>query len=470
MKKQIRIPTILGIILTLIGIFLTTLLIKQTTRLFIKASPTALPKNIRLTNLSDTKFTISFITTESTVAFLSSGESKSLGKIFQDDRDVLSGKSDPKTTHYITVTNLKPETSYYFKIGSDRKIYGAKNKTDKLSLSCLDFLEIDTNGEPFILKTLPSKMVSCRENPLNGEVATKLKLPALGTIVCLEIESLLPISDYVKSNGKWVIPCYNLTLSNSRDFLPKLTDGQKETLYIDGGQEGQTKVTNITGNDNPVPLISLDKEIYDFTQISPTAIKVFTTGPTTTGQPTTAPIVILNSPQGSIADDLPTFRGRGKPNQVIKIEVRSETPLNATVVIDENGNWSWTPPKNLSPGDHTVTITAIDEYGNQHLITKTFTVTAGNPLLPIYSGTQAAQPTTAPTNPPTGGPTPTEATPYASPTPTLSLEEPTPTPATNSSLLNTANEIPIFYLLTIAVISFTIGLRSFFLKKWYENH
>lgn len=470
MLKNIRVPTLLAIILILSGIFTTNLLLQKKTSFLTKANPRIYPKKVRITNLSDTRFTISFVTEEPTISFLSYGPSKNLGNIVQDDRDSLSGKTTPSITHYLTLSNLRPDTVYYFKIGVDKKLYGAPNsKNSKISMSCLDFLEVVPNGEPFSIKTLPSKMISCRDIPLNGEVINAQKLPAFGSVVCVEIENLLPISDYVKINGKWVIPCYNLTLSNLADFEKTLSSGKKETIYITTGINEDVKIINKTGNDNPVPLIILGKNFYDFSQVTPTQEPI--SDQKALPLPTLSPLVTLIYPQGSITDNLPTFRGKGKAGQVLKIEVRANTnkSLKATVVIDKNGNWSWTPPETLSEGTHNVSIQTTDEYGNQQIITKVFTISGRNTLLPISSGTQSANldkaPTTKPSPSPTRAPTITPSLTYSpSPTPTYFLEEISPSPIATQSqtLMDTANEIPIVILLTFAFISFTLGLRLIF--------
>lgn len=467
MKKPVRIPTLLGIFLVIAGILLIMVLIKQATDVVIKSFTTVAPKNIRLTNLSDSKFTVSFVTDQPVVASLKYGTTSSLTETALDDRDALTGKSEPSQTHYITISNLKPNRSYYFQIMIGKKNYGAK-VISKTPTTCRDFLAAVPLGEPFKVKTLNAQKVSCRETPLNGEVVNLQRLPAQGAIICIEMENVLPVSDLVKKNGKWVIPCYNLALKNGQGFLEKLDDNLKETIYIETGLDQPVKITNKTGNDNPVSLIALGKSNYDLTRsplIAP--IKVPTQG--FPSPSITSPTLILISPQGTITDDLPTIRGRGKPNQVLKIEIDNNSLLSGTIVIDENGNWSFTSPQNLSRGDHIVVITAIDENGNQQVINKNFSIIGNNPLLPINAGTNSGQPSLIPTPslilmPTLPITTPTTGLLTNQPTPIIELS-PTATATPSGSLPNTANKIPIFILLTLAVIFFTVGLRIIFVKR-----
>lgn len=484
-KKQIRVPTILAFLFIFLLIFLSTVFLPKLNNFFNPETPSLTPQSLRITNLSDTKFTVSFLTQEKTKALIEYGPSINLGSKAYSDQSLFSGREEASNIHYFTLTNLTPSTSYYFKIKIGKKSYGSKGNPSKISNSCLDYLEVKEDSSPFIVTTLPGKMVSCRESPLNGEIVTEKKIPAEGAIVCIEIENLLPISDYVKKNGKWVIPCFNLALKDKSGFLEKLEGEKKEIIYIESPDGKKTKVINKTANDNPVPLISLDKGEYDLTAsplLAPLNI------PTASLSPTSSPLtenpekiirptipnvpLILIYPSDDITDDLPTFRGKGRPGQVLKIEINSDKPIVATVIVDGNGNWSYTPPKNLSFGKHTVTITSIDEYGNQQLITKVFNIVAKNPLLPLTSGTQSG---VLKTPTPSKTPTPTQklsasptisynptATPYPSPTaePTYPEEE-----TTNSGeLMNTANPLPFIIFLTFAFIFITIGLRPIFKK------
>jgi hypothetical protein len=90
-KKQI--PTILGLLILFVALISGVLLFGQGTGVFApRATPQTTPKNIRISNLTDKSFTVSFYTDESTVAFIKYGEeAKTLNKQASDDRDQLSG-------------------------------------------------------------------------------------------------------------------------------------------------------------------------------------------------------------------------------------------------------------------------------------------------------------------------------------------------------------------------------------------
>jgi len=93
MKKALRLPTILGLFLVLGAIAGGVILIKQGPSLFIKASPTLTPNQLKITNVSDTSFTVSWLTEQSTSGFIKYGTDNNLSFTAADDRDQLSGKT-----------------------------------------------------------------------------------------------------------------------------------------------------------------------------------------------------------------------------------------------------------------------------------------------------------------------------------------------------------------------------------------
>lgn len=93
----------------------------------------------------------------------------------------------------------------------------------------------------------------------------------------------------------------------------------------------------------------------------------------------------------TVSSTLPTISGTAGSKQVVKIEIHSETPYSGAVVAGPDGSWSWTPPSNLSPGQHTVTITVVNADGTTQKITRDFYVAGGSPILPLTSGTPSAQ-------------------------------------------------------------------------------
>jgi len=134
MKKIRRLPTIVGLLLVLTAITGGVVLIKKGPNLFLRAAPELTPTQIKITNVNDTSFTISWITDEATSGFIKYGLDKNPNFTAADDRDQLSGNTESFLTHHVTVKNLKPSTTYFFKIGSGGKIFDNNDQAYQIKL------------------------------------------------------------------------------------------------------------------------------------------------------------------------------------------------------------------------------------------------------------------------------------------------------------------------------------------------
>ncbi|WP_420844712.1 Ig-like domain-containing protein [Limnobaculum eriocheiris] len=67
-------------------------------------------------------------------------------------------------------------------------------------------------------------------------------------------------------------------------------------------------------------------------------------------------------PGGATDDTTPTFTGEGEPGNTITI--KDGDKVIGTVIVDENGAWSYTPETELGEGSHNIIVTETDEAGN----------------------------------------------------------------------------------------------------------
>lgn len=88
------------------------------------------------------------------------------------------------------------------------------------------------------------------------------------------------------------------------------------------------------------------------------------------------PTLTTPSANEEIPDQKPAFEGTAKPNSTVSITIHSSEAITAQVQTDTNGNWTYTPTTSLTPGSHTITISAPDSNGVLKTITQTFSVLA----------------------------------------------------------------------------------------------
>lgn len=416
MKKTFwdkRIPTLLGMLLILLGVGLTSYLARQGTNFWGRASPSETPENIRITNVSDSSFTVSYKTAGSSLGSLTSGIDKGLGGTLIDDRDQKEGTLNPYKIHYFTLRNLKPSTRYFFTIISGQNT----------------FLN---NGEPFEVATGPLiEEKPPNQQPIVGKITLENGTSPRETVIYATIPNGQVVSALVKPDGSYILPLNSLRTQDLSSYFVIEKDALLQLLVV--GAEGEATAKLKLNQINSVPLITLLKN-YDFTiDISPVASISGSLGfPSFSASPSASknPQILTPKKDESFSDQQPQFRGTAPPGAEIKIIIHSEE-LQVQVKADSTGNWSYRPQTPLSSGQHSISIETRDTSGIIKKITQSFSVYA--------QGTQVEQPATpsatpiltitpTPTLLPISSPTPTlapTATPTLTPTPTLIPPQPT---------------------------------------------
>jgi hypothetical protein len=418
MIKKNKIPTILGIIILLVGVFAGVALLSMNQVFKIGASASAAPKDVRISNLTDTSATISWITEGKTVDFVTWGENQeTVNKIEKES------ETDQKfATHSINLTNLKANTSYFYKINSDGSNF-------------------DNNGIPWQFTTGSQLPLNQNSIPISGSVINATGQPSVRALVYVTVNGYL-MSTLTSDSGSFVLQLGNTRSSDLTSYTQ--TDPAKTLLSVsvqaEGGEVASAQI--FPQSANPIPPLILG-QTQDYRNLQPTQggqnPNVNLNLPTSATQESKFNVatgsadssqksVILESlDEGeTVTSTQPQFFGKGPPGETITITVHSDQVISQTIQIPKNGSWSWSPPNNLSPGAHSITVSWIDTSGITRTLTRDFIVQAGEAPAFVASPS-GSSPTPTPTSTPTPSPT-LKATP--SPTPTISA---TPTPAASAS-------------------------------------
>lgn len=392
-----RIPTIIGIVLLLSGAVTGIVLVSQETGFLPRAAPEFAPQELTVTNISDNSFTISWTTQQNTIGFLKYGTSPStLNETKQDDRTEFTTTQGEYQTHHITIRNLDPETIYYFRVGS-----GGSNQL------------YDNSGQPYTVTTAPGLNTPPAADTAYGQVVNSADTPVEGAIVYINLPNAARLSTITKNAGQWAI-----SLSNARDqSLNNYASYDPETSSMDlliKGPAGQSsRVITTTGNDQPVPNVTLGQD-YDFTDqlsesgdnatesatVEATTESGFDLSPIGEVTEATEELTILNpSDEGEAVNTTqPEFKGTAPAGTTLTITVNSSHEIVDTVTVSPNNTWSWSPPQNLEPGSHEITVQFTDGNGILQTITRSFVVyAAGESQDPAFSATPSATPVPTPT-------------------------------------------------------------------------
>ena len=446
MIKINKIPTILGIIVLVAGVFLGVFYLNMTQVFRIGASPQTTPKNVRITDIADTSATISWTTDGETVDFVNWGDSQSsISKVQEED-----SSNSKYYTHSIALTGLTANSTYYFKINADGTTY-------------------DNNGVPWQFTTGPTLSLNTTSYPISGSVMTASGTPEKRAIVYANINGYT-VSTLTSDTGNFV---FQLGSIRSPDLQSYATIDSSSTIVeisVNAGPDGVSSAQIFPQSANPIPPIVIG-QVYDLRNLPPnqsgtnpnvnlelpqnsTSESKFNIA-TVSGATKPTSVILENINQGEIiSTNQPQFLGKGPGGESITITVHSQTPVSQTITIPTNGSWSWSPPSNLDPGAHTITISWVDATGITRSLTRDFVVQASE--LPAFtasgSGTNAT-PTPTPTQTvgPTSTPIPTpSATPVAIPTPTATVQ---PVPVTGD-----LTPTLILFIMGVAILAFSFSV------------
>ncbi len=407
-----KIPTIIGLLLVGLAVMVFRFAFDRVSPLLTKASATLTPQHVTVSNISDTAFTVSWITAEPTTGALILDGIKA--PVYDDRFSSPAGPNNNNQTfltHMISVRNLKPETTYHLRLLSGGKT----------------FLN---NGNPFEIRTA-SALTGTGTNlePAYGQVTTQSGNPAEGALVYLTLEGGQILSTIVNASGSWVIPL-NLVRTQDLSAYIALSERMDESITI-RSSEGEASALTDNLNDNPVPAMTIGKT-YDFRKLQAQQNQnrpLAAVSPVVLGTNTaiTNPAVAIVKPaQGSaIPSNLPLIQGTGVPGNTVLIILGLTHPMSTTVTVGPDGIWRYTPLVPLMEGKQSVTITTNDQRGQTKALTHTFEV--------LKSGTQVLG----------------DATPSATLEPTPTLDATPTTTLSGEPMPTSGNEMPLMMLLML---------------------
>lgn len=354
---QKRIPTLLGILLIMLGIGVMLYLgNKKLVSISTQVNPQEQPQEVRITNIADDSFTVSYITSKKVICSLNLIQNNKVSQSILDDRD--QGTSQIHNLHYLTLRNLSPNTSYFFTITSGQNVY-------------------NDNGENFKVTTGPRlELNPSTQKPLIGKVTNSKGARPDEAIIYLTTNNAQTISLLVGSDGSLLIPLNSLRNSDNTSYYNFTSNTLLQILVL--SSDGRSNVIATINQINPMPTIILSKD-YDFSKTqnnnaSPSASMGPTPAPTAT--PSAIIPEILFPQKDQLTNQQPVFSGTALPHQEVEIAINSEQEIQTQVLSDSTGNWSYTPNSPIQPGNHTISITTTGTSGTTQTISQSFIVYA----------------------------------------------------------------------------------------------
>lgn len=231
---KFKIPTLLGLSIIAVGIAAGMFLVlTDQTSLISQADPSTKPQNVTISNIEESQVVISWETAKDIASFIKYGESEASLKTALDDKD----KTQPtkKQIHYITLTDLKPQTAYLFKIipaqsSDDFKFQTAAQTTTQNGFAPVTGVVLDG------------------ENPLTEGIAY------------LSIAGATSQSALIKSQGNFLIPLAFMRKEDLSDIY-KFQEGQIAKLIIISPKGQASALFKLKAEGTQLPSIKLGQNV-----------------------------------------------------------------------------------------------------------------------------------------------------------------------------------------------------------------
>jgi hypothetical protein len=209
--KGPRIPTIIAVIILVFAVAAGVFLVQNNQVFRIGASPDMAPQDVRVSNITDTSLTVSWVTDKATVASLKWGEAVNQVTSSQPDLE-----PNAHNVHSISLNNLSPGKTYYFLINSDGTDY-------------------DNSGIPWQATTGSTLGSSNQTKILSGTVMTATGQPSNEAVVYVTGSGISTLSTKTTSNGTWVIQLGQARNTDLTQYV-NFTSPQNIQIYVQGGE------------------------------------------------------------------------------------------------------------------------------------------------------------------------------------------------------------------------------------------
>ncbi|MCA9371426.1 fibronectin type III domain-containing protein [Candidatus Woesebacteria bacterium] len=256
-----------------------------------------------------------------------------------------------KKYHFAELTNLEPNTTYYYRILTT------------------DGTLVAADGDSFSFKTAKETQVNTA-SPAYGTVINPDQTPADKVLVVMYVSNAYPLADVTSSSGEWLIPLQNIV--NAKTLEP-LTPSEQNIITINIFTSNRhSSIRALLKNTHPLPETVILGNNYSFVEGNEVLGAV-------TGAPTQSPIspaIQLTFPVDNsvIPGKRPLVKGTGIAGAFVSTTIDGPMHLSGSVVVNKEGEWQYSVPHDLVPGKYAFTMVTQNEEGNNVVVKRTFTI------------------------------------------------------------------------------------------------
>jgi hypothetical protein len=235
MNKAV-LPTFLGVGVILVGLTFGIILLQNLDVFRLESSADISPNSVRVTNQSDSSFSVSWTTNTKTKGDVLWGtRANNLLHVVEGDETYI---------HFVTILGLEPNSEYFFKVRSSGKMFG--NST-----------------QPWRTQTGP--ILNAPSNPLiiTGSVLFSSGTPASDVLVHTNIDSSSTVTTKTKEDGSWILSLGYVRKEDLRSYAQIDELSSVVEINVLAGPLGAASAKIHPISAKPAPPITLGKA-HDF--------------------------------------------------------------------------------------------------------------------------------------------------------------------------------------------------------------
>jgi hypothetical protein len=212
-----KFPSFLGILLLIVEIVVGLLFIQNKNLSDSALKNLVTPKDIKVSNITDSEFTVSWITDKKTTGYILLGDK---GNNI-NNRYVSYQKDDNVYVHTVNVSGLKENTEYFYVIFSDKFSFLNRN-------------------EPWMTKTGKKIIDSPASELLAGRVLKGDGDPVGNASVFINVSGSVLLSTTTGEDGQWVVNLGTARNQTLDSYIKLIRDKSPIEIYVQSGIYGIT--------------------------------------------------------------------------------------------------------------------------------------------------------------------------------------------------------------------------------------
>lgn len=291
------------------------------------------------------------------------------------------------SVNHATITGLKPDTNYYFRVRVGTKTYN------------LPSLISQTIRTP---KEVKEKPVS----PAYGKVMLPSTRPYANGFLIYEIDGYYPLAVMTKETGEWLIPLTGLVERKS-NTIASIADSNQVLIKLFSYPDGNIRTT--VGQTRPLKqAMTAGTSLHIAQTLKKTDESVLGSSTQSSPQvPSETSTIVYPKENAIIPGNTPLIKGTGPIASNVNVLIQGPTKqYSYRTKANETGNWLVQNPIVLEPGRYTIHVSIDSDSVTPIILRRSFSIIkSGEQVLGVATGTPTLVPTMPPIVPTYSSPT-----------------------------------------------------------------